>query len=72
LHTGNIACEIPSIGDHSADDILEHYDDPDITVVIARDLHICGEYLPKYVVEPISMLDFIVQPTRIPLAYIFA
>jgi hypothetical protein len=60
-----MACTIPGITGRSADDILEYFCEPDVTPVVTRDLRTGGKHLPKYLVAPISIEDYVVAETTI-------
>jgi hypothetical protein len=51
------------------DDILEYFGEPDLTPVVTRDLQTSGEHLPKYLVAPISIADYVVEETAILAAH---
>ncbi|KAF8965093.1 kinase-like domain-containing protein [Flammula alnicola] len=55
LHTGNIGICLPTLDEHSEDDILDYFGHPEIHLVLPRQPHAQPESLPLYQVPSIEL-----------------
>ncbi|KAF8522372.1 kinase-like domain-containing protein, partial [Gautieria morchelliformis] len=61
LHIENLGCTLPGLDDHTEENILGHFVAPACTVVLTVDPTHQTPSLPLYLVEPISMVDYIMK-----------
>ncbi|KIY62911.1 kinase-like protein [Cylindrobasidium torrendii FP15055 ss-10] len=66
LHSGNVGIALPTLNNHSLANLLDHYNQPDATVVLpTKDPENPGA-LPHYLVSPISVIDYLAEKEKDP------
>ncbi|KIY62914.1 kinase-like protein [Cylindrobasidium torrendii FP15055 ss-10] len=66
LHAGNVGVDLPTLNNHSLVDVLEHYDQPNATVVLPTEFPENPGALPHYLVSPISVIDYLAKKEKDP------
>jgi len=61
LHSGNIAFTIPGLEKQSEHDVMDYFSNPECTAVVPRVVSGATSSLPKYLVTPASMMDYMVE-----------
>jgi len=61
LHLGNLGCTLPSLDEHTEEDLIAHFGSPECTVVLTADPMDQTTSLPPYLVTSISMADYMVN-----------
>jgi hypothetical protein len=61
LHIGNLGCTLPGLSERSVRDVLEHFSEPECTVVLPINPGKQTASLPPYLVTAMSMADYMVN-----------
>lgn len=59
LHVGNVGVTLPALQSHSVRDLLDYFGHPECTIVHPIQPPSRPEALPPYLIQPISLMDFI-------------
>ncbi|KAG6920138.1 hypothetical protein DXG01_004904 [Tephrocybe rancida] len=61
LHVGNVGVALPTLNDHSPQDILDHFGNPECTIVLPTGQPSHPDALPPYLVPAISIIDYLYE-----------
>jgi hypothetical protein len=60
LHTGNVGISLPTLNEHDPRELLDHFEQPECTIVLPTTQPACPQALPSYLVSPISVIDYLI------------
>ncbi|KAG6813130.1 hypothetical protein H0H92_013754 [Tricholoma furcatifolium] len=58
LHTGNVGIALPTLDNHSPRDVLDHFGNPECTIILPTQQPTHPKALPPYLVSAISLVDY--------------
>ncbi|KIY62910.1 kinase-like protein, partial [Cylindrobasidium torrendii FP15055 ss-10] len=66
LHAGNIGIALPTLNNHSYRRVLEYFHQPEATLVLPTTVPENPGALPRYLVSPISVIDYLAAKEKDP------
>ncbi|KIY62919.1 kinase-like protein [Cylindrobasidium torrendii FP15055 ss-10] len=61
LHSDNVGIALPTLNNHSFTDLLDHYCQPEALLVLPKKVPENPEALPRYLVRPISVIEYLAK-----------
>ncbi|KZT03711.1 kinase-like protein [Laetiporus sulphureus 93-53] len=61
LHSGNVSIALPTLDEHPPQSIMDHFGNPECTIVLPTAPPTHPEALPPYLVHPISIFHYLVR-----------